>query len=68
MTADANFHYAELGMTKLLQESSIAKLYIIIKLIKWVVNTLDIRIRTHTKTSIVYHKYKNIKNSIERPP
>ena len=26
-TADANFHYTDGGMTKLLQESSIAKLY-----------------------------------------
>ena len=31
-TADAHFHYAECGMFKLFQDSSIAKLYMNIKL------------------------------------
>ena len=53
---DTNFHYTECGMTKLLQEFSIAKLYMNIKLIKWVVNTPEIGKRTHTKKSTVLTK------------
>ena len=49
LTADAYFHYTECGMTKLLQEYSIKKLYMNIKLIEWVVNTPEIGSRTHTK-------------------
>ena len=42
----------ECGMTQLLQESSIAKLYMIIKLIEWVVNTPGIGFRTNTKNRL----------------
>ena len=55
---DAYFHYTECGMTKLLQESSIAKLNMDIKLIEWVLNILD----TYKKVNC------SDKNSIERPP
>ena len=61
-TADANFHNTECGMTKLLQESSIAKLYVNIKLLELVVITPELEIRTHTKQINCSDK-----NSIERP-
>ena len=40
-TTDANFPYTECGMTKLLQEFSIAKFYMNIKLPERVVNRLE---------------------------
>ena len=56
-TTDANFPYTECGMTKLLQEFSIAKFYMnIIKLIEWVVNTPEIGKRTHTKSQLFWQK------------
>ena len=48
--------YTECGMTKLLQEFSIAKFYMNIRLIERVVNTPEIGKRTHTKKSTVLKK------------
>ena len=54
--------YTECGMTKLLQEYSIAKFYMNIKLIEWVVNTTEIGKKdTYKKVNC------SDKNSIERP-